>query len=99
MTLRRENATAKRALIAIGRVTKPITNRMFSLILAFALAAAVDGSAPASATTQPTTAPTTQATTIVITGSSGAEQTLGEVFGNTRMGKLFRGQQKVTLED
>lgn len=72
---------------------------MFPLILSLILAASVEVTVP---TTNPTTHPaatTQQSTTIVINSDGTADETLGQVFGGTRLGKLFRGQQKVTLEN
>src|SRR2546423_2070005 len=73
---------------------------IFALIITFAAA-----SAPTLAT-QPVNAqqqfvvatPTTQPVPIIITNPNQAE-TIGEVFGKTRFGQLFRGEKKVTLDD
>ncbi|HYO10795.1 MAG TPA: mechanosensitive ion channel family protein [Tepidisphaeraceae bacterium] len=81
----------------------------------FPLAAMAAAPATAPATSQPapaaaaavTVAPSTQPVTVVVnadvTAAAGADaakaDSIGEVFGRTRFGQLFRGEKRVTLSD
>jgi len=44
-------------------------------------------------------APTTQPLAVVVTADQSKSDSIGEVFGKTRFGQLFRGEKKVTLDD
>jgi hypothetical protein len=62
---------------------------------------------PPAATTQPTiqqasvqlAVPTSQPVNITVTTADLDKETLGEVLGNTRVGQLFQGKKRVTLDD
>src|SRR4051794_40051293 len=53
--------------------------------------------AAASATTQP--AAVTPAVVVIDKSDKERAETIGEVFGRTRVGELFQGKKKVTLDD
>ncbi|MEA2711821.1 MAG: hypothetical protein QOF78_4422 [Phycisphaerales bacterium] len=82
---------------------------MLHALLALVLLAAPAPSTAAAAAEAPATqpapvvaAPATQPIAVLITPEQLAEarnETLSEVFGKTRMGQLFEGKQKVTLND
>src|SRR5215207_7013601 len=74
---------------------------MFSLFLSVVLLAALPGPSPVAlplmpsasvATTQPTSTTTVEQTDV-------DESSVAQIFGNTRIGELFRGKKKVTIDD
>src|SRR5438874_6894137 len=71
---------------------------MIKYCFAFVLSiGAVASMASAQATTQPAAMAAMTSTTQP--AAAGKGETFGEIFGRTRVGQLFEGKQKVTLED